>query len=113
MGTSLGCVKFKDGTILFAAYQNTTDVMNHCLWNTIKEAMNICSDDRKECTCDKTNDVIIATNYGGGFFWSGKACKKCKIITMNQSPCLVEGLTTSIPAPEFYEDVLPDWWPNF
>ena len=114
MGASLGCIKFKDGTILFAGYQNTSDVMNHCLWKTLDDALNKYSDDRPDCDhVDNGEPVCLATDYGGGFSWSGRACKSCMVITKGHSPFPVEGYSRGIvPAPAFYEDGLPGWWPK-
>ena len=111
MSTSIGCVKFQDGEIFYTTYQNTADIMHSCLCKRMEDLDSIQSQDRK-CHCKKGEKVMLATNYGGGFSWSGIACKRCLVIIEGHSPVQIDGLfETVVPAPDIYIDGLPDWWP--
>ena len=118
MGTSLGCIKFSDGTILFTGYQNTSDVMHGILYDTIDEYLN---DEEyhkreRECNCNDLEEVEIATNYGGGFSWKGQACKRCEMLVYGNSGASYDWIDKNNEIQEYhpkdYKDGLPEWFPE-
>jgi len=119
MGTSMGCVRFNDGMILYASYQNTSDVMSSRIWKSFAESLEGRPNgevfDSIKCHCGQDEPVLLATNYGGGFYWSGRACRHCMAITKGDSPYAIEspyGTFDIVPGPDFYKDGIPDWWPD-
>lgn len=86
MGTSLGMIHFEDGTLLYAGYQNTSDVMNSILKESIEDYDDVTWGEGRECICGNDEPVQIFTNYGGGFYWKGRACKQCKVLTEGHDP---------------------------
>jgi hypothetical protein len=60
----------------------------------------------REPKCDhEPEEVVLYTNYGGGFYWPGKACRKCNMI--------IAGRDTD--ADEVFEQVsdgAPEWVPK-
>jgi hypothetical protein len=95
-----GQVKFEDGTVLHCEYNGTVDFMCNCLYDNYSDMhQNWRNQLFNTCTCGNDEEVEIATSYGNGYYWEGRACKKCKAITKNLQ---VE-----------YESEcggLPDWW---
>ena len=57
-----------------------------------------------ECKCGGDEPVEIATDYGRGFWWTGRACKTCKAITNGLGTGLDETMY------DVENDGLPDWW---
>lgn len=83
MADSYAKIKFKDGNIMYANYQNTSDCLGNKLYNTREE----CTGDNyfdydTECKHEE-EEVVIATHYGKGSMWTGKACRKCNRITFD------------------------------
>jgi len=94
MSHSSGLVKFKNGNIYHYEYNGTVDVCFPMLYKTLEElGDNWRRDDFwKECTCGSKEWVQIFSSYGGGFYWSGKACEKCMVIEDFLSPFDNDGL---------------------
>lgn len=88
MSHSRGAVKFNsDGKIMFYEYNGTSDVCIYHLYETIKEVSdNWFNHEWLNCDCGQDEPVEIYSNYGGGFYWKGKACRFCKAFTENASP---------------------------
>lgn len=88
MSHSLGALKFaSDNKVMFYEYNGTSDVCISHLYDTIKEVSNNWGNhDWLSCACDKSEPVEIYSNYGGGFYWKGKACRACFAITENCNP---------------------------
>ena len=110
MSHSTAAVRFiSDGLILHGEYDGTSDVMLPKLYDTNEErSANWRSLDwpYHDKTCDKSEDVIIAVSYGGGFSWQATACRHCKLITSRYMPFDQED--------DKFErvDGLPDWYPD-
>lgn len=110
MSHAFGKVRFMDGEILHFEYSGTVDVIINPLR---KSAYDVSSrwrkyDDYNDCKCGNDEDVEIATDYGYGSWWRGRACKKCCVITngFGSGMCNTD---------EEYEDMckrsgLPLWW---
>ena len=99
MSHSLGQIKFKDGKIMYFEYNGTCDVVCTRLYKT-KDDVNKHwrKDNNRECLCgNESEDVEIATIYGKGYYWYGKACRKCNAITEGVEPL------------NSYAG-LPEWW---
>lgn len=110
MSHAYGQVKFKDGTILHYEYNGTVDVICNPLWKSREEVSEHWRNqpDYKECHCGQDEPVEIATDYAYGSWWTGKACKKCMVITDGFGP-------GSLMTEEQYEqydetEKLPEWW---
>lgn len=106
MSHAFGAVKFSDGLILHCEYNGTLDVLLSNLYNTSDEVK---ANWRKQVwkhhndrSCYKTENVEIATTYGGGFSWKGRACRHCRVIIDNHSPNY-----------DTRSNGLPDWYPKY
>jgi len=105
MSHATGKVRFNDGTVMFYEYNGTCDVVCNCLYDSYKEMHSNWRDQpSNECTCGNDEEVEIATNYADGYYWPGKACRKCKAIT--------RGLGSAVDEYIYDEETegLPDWW---
>lgn len=71
MGTSVCHVRFVDGVEMFVGYQNTSDVVGTKLCIDSAEVLGYVD----LCDCEP-EPVEVYCPYGGGFYWSGFACKK-------------------------------------
>jgi hypothetical protein len=99
MSNSIGQARFSDGQIFFFRFNGTSDYALPSLYPTPKFAL--AQNVVKNTLCDCENeDVELATDYGGGMHWEGKACKKCAEISIGLHP-LEYG---------FCNDSLPWWW---
>lgn len=102
-------MKFEDGQILFYIYNGTSDYAIPMLRDTQDEAWDYFWKHRgfaeawKECLCapETREPVEIVSDYGGGFWWQGLACRKCKVIIGSLTPLDDEATT----------DGYPDWSP--
>ena len=86
MSDDYGLVKFKtDGRILCFCYDGTSDM---CVPNLYANQNDVFKRNKKwaECNCKHAEDVEIYSNYGGGFYWQGKACRICKAIKEGLKP---------------------------
>jgi len=107
MSSANGKVKFLDGLILYCEYNGTADVMFPALWNTKDEVLKYWKQQPKRvCNCRKDEPVEMATDYGGGFSWEGKACRYCMAITDHRQPFDYEDEQVVISR----KDELPNWW---
>ena len=87
MSHAMGKVIFQDGLKLYFEYNGTCDIVINHLYKTKEEVNNNWRNHSSlKCTCKKDEPVEIETNYGGGIYWSGKACKKCKAFTKGFTP---------------------------
>lgn len=103
MSHANGQVRFTDGTVLYYEYNGTCDIVCNCLYENYQEmTLNWRNQPHNHCTCDSDESVEIATDYGYGFFWDGKACKKCKAIT--------DGLGSGVDDYKQETKGLPKWW---
>jgi len=101
MGKSLGIIHFEDDTLMFTWYQNTADVMHDILRPTIENYRDIPYEE-SECTCGKDESVQMGTDYGGGYWWEGRACRHCLRVTKGHMP--IEAVVEW--------DGYPEWWPE-
>lgn len=108
MSTAQGQVKFSDGVILYTKYQGVSD----CLWSKlfVVEPQDLAG--LTFCICDNDEPVLLATDYGGGHHWHGRACRHCLVITQGCNAFRHEGLTgeTIVLGPKGYTEGLPKWW---
>lgn len=87
MSHANGQVKFKDGKIMHYEYNGTIDSAISHLYTTYEEMeANWRKSSWLECICGEDESVEIFTDYGSGFSWQGRACKKCCAITKGLSP---------------------------
>lgn len=76
MSNSVGQARFPDGELLFFRYSGTVDSAASKLWKDETELWdNWDADHYQACTCGNTQEVDLATSYGGGMHWKGRACK--------------------------------------
>lgn len=89
MSHANGEAKFSDGTVMHFEYNGTSDVCRTALKPTYEEMQ---KDWRKpgndaDCKCGQPSEIVeLSTDYGGGFSWPGKACRKCMAITDGLMP---------------------------
>ncbi len=89
MSHSSGYVLFKDGTKFYYEYNGTADVVLPKLWKTMQEVTDHWREEEpfdKECICKQDEEVIMYTRYGNGWYFPGRACKKCMLVTNSPSP---------------------------
>lgn len=100
MSHAVGAIRFPDGLIKFFEYNGTVDVCQPRLFDTQEELRaNWRKQEWNVCKCQDTELVEIASTYGYGFWWFGRACRKHNCITDGFEP-----LDTN--------RGLPDWFPN-
>ena len=57
------------------------------LFGTVEESdRNWRGGEWKYCDCGKDEPAELASDYGGGFHWRGKACRSCRAITDEGAP---------------------------
>lgn len=76
MSESQAYIRFDDGRIIRARYQNTADVM-------IRPAT-VCAG---PCVPSR---VQIAVDYAGGMWWNGTACRACGLVIYGAVPYGIE-----------------------
>lgn len=83
-----GKVKFNDGTVMHYEYDGTSDWVIPKFYNTHEEMWdNWRKYEYIENHCEHDiEDVEIYSDYGNGFYWKGKACRKCNMIIGELSP---------------------------
>jgi len=87
MSRVFGAVRFKDGEIKFLTYEGIVGKCAPSLYETYKEAMS-CLDDAEsaKCGCDDEEEVEVYSSYANGFWWRGRACRRCGILTDRLEP---------------------------
>jgi len=86
MSHATGAIKFKDNTIRYYEYDGTSDVVISHHYKTLDEVSdNWRKGEWLECECGKEEPVSIFTQYGGGYYIEGKACKICNSVRSNES----------------------------
>lgn len=92
MSHAYGKVFFKDGHVLHYEYDGTSDVVLNPLHDTAKEVFNLWRQYKpvRYCTCGLSEPVFIYTDYGFGFYWRGRACRHCKLVTDGFEPFDIE-----------------------
>ena len=90
MSHASGEVWTPEGTLLgYFEYNGTVDVACARIFESFDTLWdNWRGDVCRDCTCGGTvkQDVVLFTNYGGGFYWPGKACLPCCAITDGHHP---------------------------
>jgi hypothetical protein len=85
MSHAYGFVRFPSGEILFYEYNGTADIVIPKLYETCEEVQQHWREegDAAWAPCSHGDDVLveIATDYGGGFSWEARACRKCPTVT--------------------------------
>ncbi|MEK7654599.1 MAG: hypothetical protein AAB345_05025 [Patescibacteria group bacterium] len=82
MSHSNGEVIHENEVVGFFEYDGCSDIAISAIWNTLEEVeTNWRSGVWKRCTCGQPSvDVLLFTDYGGGFYWPAKVCLKCRAI---------------------------------
>lgn len=79
MSNALGGIRFSDGTIRYYIYHGGSDTMFSAHYATKEEARdNWNGGENNECTCGREEEVEVFSSYGYGFYFTGRACKKCR-----------------------------------
>ncbi len=120
MSKSWGAVKFPDDTICYCIYNGTIDLMYPGLLET-SDLLPFALQDywadfsMATCTCLVPNheSIEILSDYGGGFYWPGTACRKCLVIAEGTSAYVIKSVGDKIidPGPEWLKGGHPDWSP--
>jgi hypothetical protein len=104
-------VVFPDGEVRCGMYQGTIDVCDPWLYATDKEAWDDNRPSSRSLGEDPEGDVfdvVIYSDYGGGFWWRGKAAKN--VITEGRDWWYLEthdGVPDEVKA--FYEKAAADY----
>ena len=87
MSHASGKVRFNDGTIMHYEYDGTSDWVIPKLYDTHEEMWdNWRKYEYQEIHCEhKLEDIEIYSDYGNGFYWKGKACRKCNMVIEGRS----------------------------
>ena len=86
MSHATGAIRFKDNTIRYYEYNGTSDVVLSHHYATTKEVGDNWRDGEwLDCKCGGEEPVSIYTQYGGGYYIDGVACKKCNSVTSNDA----------------------------
>lgn len=107
MSRAQAAVRFPDGTVKFAIYDGTSDVLYPGLFNTHEDAWDAYSASRarKEradadplwpkrpdfISADEIEDVVVYQDYGGGGWWEAKATREfviCPLETFDHGEML-------------------------
>lgn len=81
----------RDGKIIgYYEYNGTCDVLAGNLICDTEDAVHEHWREQPWSECPHAADshvpVVIYSSYGGGFYWDGKACMDCRIVTDGLSP---------------------------
>ena len=82
MSNTLGKV-YKDKVVVgYYEYYGTCDIVEPTIRKTAQEVYDLWrKPEYRKCTCGKpSEDVILYSDYGDGFHWSGKACLTCLVV---------------------------------
>lgn len=83
MSHAQGLLRFENGQIGHLIYHGTSDIMLPMYYDTPEVAWEEYQKRGgrypEECT-HKKDKVEVYSDYGGGFYWEGTACRKCKAI---------------------------------
>jgi hypothetical protein len=119
MSDSWGAVKFNDGLIKYYLYHGSSDTCYTSLYDKVSDV----AVDYTECNCGKSEPVEIYSDYGGGFYWKGKACRDCDSITKGSdfddgdywgnNPIEVPEITDGKPKWIDREKINNEWWGIF
>jgi hypothetical protein len=81
MSSAVARVRFdRDKVEYWAIYHGTVGIMGGSLHDNLDNAWGDASDkgpSHPDCSCGQEEDVTVAVDYGGGFHWSGTACRHC------------------------------------
>lgn len=87
MSHSFGFVVFPRGELRWYEFDGTSDYVIPKLYRTGKEVEdNWRSWATADCKCAGSERVLLYSDYGGGFFWFGRACLSCMAVTDGRSP---------------------------
>lgn len=113
MSHSTGAVRFEDGEVMYYEYDGTADIVCSALGTReeVSENWRKPQNDRT-CSCGKKSEPVeIMSTYGGGFYWNGMACRKCKSITGGYAPYGYGYEESDAELPKIH-DGYPDWFPK-
>lgn len=104
MSHAYGRALFSDGLVLHFEYNGTGGFAYTALRSSVDEVRAHWRDEEdRACSCGRSAESVrLATSYGGGFTWSGLACRRCLAITDRGAPLEAED--------KQYADGLPAWW---
>ena len=87
MSSARGRVHFEDKYVMHGKYHGTSDVFLGMIFPTQAHAQ-ACweSIGFTDCTCGKDEPVVLYSEYGGGFAWKGRACRRCGVVTAENMP---------------------------
>jgi hypothetical protein len=87
MSNSVGLVKFPNDRVMFYEYSGCTDIAKPILYDTLTELLHNWRKPQEVNPCTHEGvEVEIYSSYGEGFYWTGKACSTCCLITDKRMP---------------------------
>ena len=107
MSHANGQVRFSDGLVLHVEYNGTSGFFLTRLFTSKRKMREHwrAEDDSNEakCTCGRDEQVVLATDYGLGIQYDGRACRYCMAITDDPGAPWKDEMVDPL-----YE--LPEWW---
>ena len=110
MSHSTATIRFEDGTLFYGEFNGTVDVLLPFLYETEDERDAYWRGERVWKRCNNTEHtheaVAVVVTYGGGWYWTAKACRDCLCVI---EPLSLEtmGEGTDFPFPR---SGFPDWY---
>ena len=106
MSNAIGGIRFKDGTIRYYEYSGSYDMVISAHYATTQEVYdNWRTYPEMACKCGKEEDVELYSSYGGGFYFTGQACKDC-------GSCRGEAYNSDKGPTTSRSDADDDWFPQ-
>lgn len=84
MSHANGLVRFPDGEVMHFEYDGTSDIVCRSLKRTYPELKRDwrTAANQADCNCGQPAEKVeMFTDYGRGFSWEGKACRRCMAVT--------------------------------
>lgn len=80
-------IKFTDGSVRYALYHGSIDVIERQTHPTKNEVWNEHKFHKSEMNCiHEVEEVELLANYGSGIKWYGKCCSKCGLMIEGTDP---------------------------
>lgn len=89
MSHSYGEIIKNGKTVGYYEYNGTSDIVLPKIWKTHEEVSEHWREDNpfsRKCDCGKDEPVQIYSSYGNGFWWKGRACLTCMVVTEGINP---------------------------
>lgn len=100
--------------MLYGMYQGVSATCGSLLYESWQAQLSRARQGWLKCRCQGDESVDFWTSYGRGFFWKGRACRSCKVVTHGFDPHGDKKLPgKGIPIKDTLEYGSPDWVDDF